>query len=1493
MVEYALILVLLAVSMGVVIYATGPAIGNVFCNVVYNLSGENANLCGGTDNVLANEGGRPDLFWGTVTWVAANRQGETPFPTPVLRPPLQEAREYRSPTPTATYTPSNTPTNTLTPTSTPTSSPGPSPTPSDLSFTVPHVDQMNKPEWWRLDRDLDMDANGVWNVTWYNTFSGSSAANFNLNSASAANTTQYTTADFSWYAVSGTVPAGSGLTADDVYGARATRTITLTESVTFLFRAYVNDWLRIKFNSDPAVVVVSSAFNWGTYTKTLDAGTHTITLEHVSTGNISELRFYMEKLSGNPDDVRNVGSATSPNPACQWGQESDDTNSGSRIYLMDENPSANSWTGGNTCYLELRGSIDLSPATNPVISFWDYWDFIGNSDASVRVELGNYTLVDGALDRSAFNWCAITLHSGNTANYNWTRNLIDIRSQCPSLGNRITVRFVASSGNSGNLRWRLDDIQVLDEPASATSYSVGAYWNLNSRSQMSDFVFNADSDYAVSDLYPTLPQNSGGGRRWNLTSNVSRDGTAWDDSPGYSYMVPDTNNSAASGTNSPYRVQYIEFKHDIDITTTRISGLTEDYEGDTGIPLFSFWFAYDVPVGASVRVQYSREARNRSSSPDPQNPDGWTDIEGGILLDYALPAGAPRLNEQTTRRNLSMQLIEIPLTNANIPNVDTAPFRLRVALYLTDNYPVGSGTAATAGDGIYIDDIRIERQSTVSYLAYPFADDAEDSSRMAAYWRASGNSPRWGQESAPRFGALNTATSYGDSPGTTYAANATTSLQMKKLIDLLHDTPANDVDIAGRAPAVDPLLTFYFARQVTGSSVTLSVDLYSPANGSWSPIWVYDSAADTTFRTQVAWERAEINLEYAIANVLGVPWSTIASDSDLENDDFRIRFRFDTGSDAAAEGVYVDQIEIKDAPAFTHRLWDAGAVTGNGTGQGSLEDSFDFVSPPIVGATGAWDVRWYFANWDQTSASGYVRRGSFALADSVSGQYAVTSRNILEFIPIIDLRSTPDEYARMYFWTRYAIASNDNFRVEVAVETPSNTTIGYDNLAGWSDWTPVATSVTGAGNVEKANTQNNLWVREDVNLSGFLGSRIRVRFVLNVPNSTQEADGIFIDDVTFTYGTTIYPLDFTEPAQYLNRWVVEGNWGITQQFFYGTGTDPANLGASPWKGVYFDCENNGGACDSSWGENVAAIIAPFLNTFTNYNSPEPVAIDNQISPVEIIADIDAFFGDCPAPPGSRPTVSVRNSLGDAFCDNWGVRWIRPVQLTAGVTYNFQTFSDDGVRLWINDRDGTTATAFGTPDMPTDAGWIINRWDNHSVARDDAQLTITSPTDLTDRYLYLEFFENGGNATIGLSAAVNSFSISDSPNTWNGSGWVPVTSTVPGNASIMLDGFIDLSDTSRSYYLEYARMWDVSSAPNNAFYVEVSTDGGFTWTTIGSETISGSSENIRPTRNWEDRIIDLTAYEGNDTVTFRFRIDTRSATVGDDGYFITNIAVRAV
>jgi len=764
----------------------------------------------------------------------------------------------------------------------------------------------------------------------------------------------------------------------------------------------------------------------------------------------------------------------------------------------------------------------------------------------------------------------------------------------------------------------------------------------------------------------------------------------------------------------------------------------------------------------------------------------------------------------------------------------------------------------------------------VGYVAYPYLDEAEDSVQSARDWLSVGSSTRWGRIGSPQFGALGTSTSYTDSPSGNYSANSTTMLQLKRQIDLMNDTVENDVDPPARAAAVDPTLSFYFVRRVNEDEIKLAVDLWSPVTSRWDEVWAYTSAADTEFRTQVVWERAEISLKQALATATGVPWATIISDANTYNDDFRIRFRFLSGGDISADGVYVDQIEIKNALTYEHNLWTTGVTTGFGTGGGVLEDSIDFVAPVVI--PGAWDARWYSADWDQTNAAGYVRRGSLAITDSLGGEYGGNSRNIFEYIPVIDLRSAvATDLPRLFFWTRYAINDDDNFRVEIAVEDGSATQ-SYDKIAGWSAWTPRSTSVTGASDFAKTSTQVDTWVREDVDLRPFVGYRIRVRFVMNAPNNTFAADGVYIDDITFSFGTVTHPLTFLEDGQSVARWITEGSWGITEQYFAGSGTSAANLGGAQWRGYFFDCENNGGACTSDISDDVAGAMDPILAGYPNLASP-PTTVANRIVGPNVVPDINYSWSSTDLPPGA----------GDAFYNDWAARWILTSTLTAG-TYKFQTLSDDGIRLWIDDATGTSlegVVAVLPTGAPASAGMIINNWTNHATTLDYGQLTVYGALPLT-RGLYLDYFENAVDARITLSVTRDSYSYSDSPNTGSAGTWSVVPSVVPGNSSLMINGFLNLSNVASSYFLRYQRMWQAHA--NNSFYVEVSTDGGFTWTTIASETIAGGTDHIRPFDDWEIRTVNLNAYRATN-VTLRFRVDTRSATTGGDGYYITNIEVR--
>src|SRR5213083_2614414 len=79
LIEYALILTLVVMALVAAVAATGPALGNVFSNTVFNLVGIT-----GTPQDLYARGG-PTAFWLTVTYVAANPPAARAFPTG-LRP---------------------------------------------------------------------------------------------------------------------------------------------------------------------------------------------------------------------------------------------------------------------------------------------------------------------------------------------------------------------------------------------------------------------------------------------------------------------------------------------------------------------------------------------------------------------------------------------------------------------------------------------------------------------------------------------------------------------------------------------------------------------------------------------------------------------------------------------------------------------------------------------------------------------------------------------------------------------------------------------------------------------------------------------------------------------------------------------------------------------------------------------------------------------------------------------------------------------------------------------------------------------------------------------------------------------------------------------------------------------------------------------------------------------------------------------------------------
>ena len=80
-------------------------------------------------------------------------------------------------------------------------------------------------------------------------------------------------------------------------------------------------------------------------------------------------------------------------------------------------------------------------------------------------------------------------------------------------------------------------------------------------------------------------------------------------------------------------------------------------------------------------------------------------------------------------------------------------------------------------------------------------------------------------------------------------------------------------------------------------------------------------------------------------------------------------------------------------------------------------------------------------------------------------------------------------------------------------------------------------------------------------------------------------------------------------------------------------------------------------------------------------------------------------------------------------DTFSARWTGWVHAPSSGNYSFHTFSDDGVRLWVDNQ------------------LIINNWTDHGGTENSGSITLTAGNKYD---IKLEYYENGGAATIKLS-----------------------------------------------------------------------------------------------------------------------------------------------
>lgn len=1392
MVEYALIAAFVVLAFAVALAATGPAIGNVFSNVIYGIVGQ---APGAPAVVLPGDSA---AFWATVTWVAANPQRETPFATPIntreRTPPTAYVSPTASNTGTMTFTPTlthtRTPTHTPTDTTVPTS--GPSPTPEDKGFNVPFADRADVEMNWRLDNSFVLNVAG-WTGTYYN---GATCPGTDPDPGIPADTTLI---DFTW----GGSPA-AGINPDN-FIACWSNTFTLPSDTNLRFTAEELAAGGLTVALDGVEILNTSAADTSA-NRMVSAGEHTLTASYAHSTGSARVYLLIDRPSQNPNDV------VAGIEGCPWATTSSNILSGSPLNVFDDDPAADSWPAGQTCYLELRGWINSSAAPNSKLSFWDVWDFAAAAGVRAELQIANYDAVDGSpdvQDRAATWGDAITVpltRSSGSANYNWTRTQVDLNDPLyASIGDKWTFRFVLgnTTGSAQSLRWYIDDIQVLNDPAPSRTFTVRDLWDLNARAQMADFIFNADANFTQEQTTGAPPASEW---RWNILSDNARTGTAW--------VLKNYAASAASTNSSPTtdRVYFLEFRYPIDVTASRVPlPPVEDFEGDTGTPMLTFWHSFS---GSATRVvEYALLSA----------PNTW------ITADYILPL--------TPGSTIQRSSVYLPTTE---------PFRLRFRLTIPQN------VTPAATDGWFIDDILIERDLGSGFTAYPFIDSAESASYTAQQWTTTKN---WTSTTLVG-GVQGSGYSYTDSPGTgvRYTVGEETRFEMRRILDLLGDTAGHTEPTT--PAAAEPMLTFWMQRDLQGE---FRVELWTAASDTWTTAWTMNFPGGRSRNT--AWERVEINLAEAIRLNNGTSWGSIGGGSD-NDDDIRIRFRLLGAGATAYDGIYIDDIRIEDKAELVH-------VLGAGD-DGIYHDSIDANTPHGLSIADSWHLG---GTWNWSNDPAHIYQGTLSLADSPLQQYQSDWIAIAEMRPVFDLSGvSAAELPSLDFFTRFEIAAGDSFQVEIS-EQQGGGTQSYDDLFGWSTWTPA--TLYPINMTTLTNGRTDTMHRWRVNLSSYVNKRIRIRFVLRT-DGAGVADGVTIDAVSLTYGATaVTSLPLATWANASN-WIFEGSgltrWGSATQFITG-GTAGGDLGANGWYGLFFDCETLIDPDSACFGPLAATTYDGLLAANAHDPFDTAASLPGGITrpTTNPTADLNMWVAD-----GAAPNVVGSTT---EFVESFAARWTRSVTLKANTTYRFYTVSDAGIRVSINSPAGFT------PAIPAVGGryYLINAWFAHDNQVDTRTIQVGAAD--VNAVLTVEFFDTVGDSVASLTSVSDRFSFSDSPNPPNVTGFTTILSTRYGNSSLTYSGFINATSAKT---LNYSLLWNMRS--NTNLYVETSTNGGFTWNIV--DTISGAvtPSNVLPAQNWVTRSVPLAA--GNPRTTFRFRLDTRGEAdnITGDGVWISDIYV---
>lgn len=1529
-IEYALLLVLVGLAFGLAIAALQGPLQNVW------ITARNDVLRQEEVTYIPDR----DEFWQTVTAEFENepkrRQNvptNTPLPPTVVPTDGPTADPHAPPTATP-----QTPTPTLTPTQ------------KDIISNAPLYDSINNPEWWRADYNVPMPGS-PWEVSYYNNRTLSGTA---VNKKTGVIDINYTFAPGT--APASGLSSGENFSMRLERGIRLAQPVTVIFNVVADdgMRIYVNG-TEVSLRSAGGVVGAWRDQPATAYTGTVALAAtdpadpedmHDIRVEYYNAGGEGRLLVKMSGGSANPDDtaVTAGGDPTAGGFVCNWGRpEGPDavTNSNTESYMWEE------YMGGDQpnnarCYLEWRGAVRIrhGELPNPQLVFWDVWDFQGGVDGwlevaeYIPVEVGKNPPV---ADRDSMTWQKVNVRQKGTSNYNWTRNAVFLSNYFdftdPEGETLVTFRFVFQTpGASSVRRWYVDDVEV--RSAGIKTFTLNKEWNLDDAAQTRDFYASGGKakDGTISG--------------WGLVSNnkYGPSGMAWHESVGGG----DPTDDVAVGDYTPYkrhteqpnsnadnalRYHTLELAGWVDLVNVPV----QDSRGNRGAPVLSFWHAFDLGAYTGLKVQFTTDGYGVA------NPN-WQTFDDGELRDVTANGDA---------RNLTFLEHMISLDRNQIAG---SPTRIRVRWVMSvhrnavrkdgwwiDQIRLGREEDPKWTDYPFYDDAQ---QFTYQYW------------RFTGEWAQTDRAGRAGIDEPPASDGYKRY-SYVSTSGATYGASETTWLQLKWPIDLYNNTQdklfvdrlqaAQNGQNSHGAPAQNPHLTFYFRRDIA-SGDKLVVEWKQLDGTTWTPMWEYRHGMQTTTSslngrtgTQLAWEYVDIDLA-PVLQAVGA-----ADTNARRKDDIMFRFVLETNSSSHGAGVFIDDVRVEERETEVFKFWPTSLngstivnVNGLGNGNGvSLVEEGDVSES----GRGWWDAfhrggDWYAINYESRTGvlsfhesglndQNYAPRwdwnvnynnggccGDVDFVDS-SMHTGIDTFNVLELNTIIDMRATDSiDMPQLRFWTRYHIGLSDYLRVEVSYELPttdanmrsrcgvgstSSITQCYENQPGWSRWSDRGLDNRTLWN--RGHSSNNSygrsmgWTQERVDLRSFaaqivnpsdrtkntVGKRIRIRFVYDALDINTNFDGWYIDNVHLRYGvpganemTEIDKTPFDDRSSSMKNWIGEGGWGLDPNFYIGTGGGPIALGL--WNVKWWQC--NGNSSDENQSNPSCENIGKKYNVKDRFPGGADIFLTNP---------------NRPAPDRTQTVSSLTYDMGGGGpVGGWSVADRLMMEATINTPLvsaggfapgprSLSVLSDDGVRVKVEAYDA------GGDIIP--AGWLINSWVNRSATTDMASFNFENGK----RYrITVQYFENTGNGTMIFTLTDGRYSFSDTPK--QGS-LLPDAMPIPfSDTALMLNNVLNLQGIENNEYIlmEYRTRYRIEGSAQ--VYLEISNDGGFTWTRNGlqdavvingvqvipSNTFASTSydgyHGVNPAdygQDWRTHQNNLTMYRGQNVI-LRFRADFRGS-----------------